>query len=125
MRTNRFVAARARQDMLHEPDRIGGTQATDIDRRFSEAVVEETVGEAQRVLDRPLDEASLFNEIGFEPCQQVGARDLRLGWRRGLYHADVDQMLGKPMCEFVRADTLVIPPRQRPSQPIGHVKREF
>jgi hypothetical protein len=111
MRTNRFVAARACQDMLHEPNRIGGTQATDINHRFSEAIIEETVREAQRVIDRPLAEASLFDEIGFEPCQQVGARDLRLGWRRGLYHADVDQMLGKPKCELVRADILAILPR--------------
>ncbi len=124
MGRNRLVAACACQHVFDEPDCIGGTQASRIDHLLAEAIVEEPVGEAQRVVNRPLAEASLLDEIGLEVRQQCCARDLRFGQRRRPRHADIDQMLGEPPREIVRLDGLPVLSRHHPAQPFGLVERQ-
>ncbi|MGB5084461.1 MAG: hypothetical protein WBO09_07585 [Methylocystis silviterrae] len=106
MRRGCLIAIRrlAGHKMLHEADSIGGAKARQIDHRGSKAMVEESIGEAQRVIDRARAQATLLEQVGLKVGHQYRTRDLRFGQRHGRRHADVDQVLGEPPSEMVEAD---------------------
>ena len=63
--------------MLDEADDVGGAKVGQIDRTVTEAMIEESVGEPQRVIDRSRAQAPLLDEIIFEVGEQHRSRDVR------------------------------------------------
>jgi len=122
MRRYRFVATRACQHMLDEADHIGRPQPTRINRRITKAMIEEPVGEPQRVIDRPRAKAAMLDQIGLEVRQQLRARLLRLSQRHRLRHADIEQMLREPAGQPIRPHRAHHHARHLASQMLGHVE---
>src|SRR5690606_38581823 len=74
MRCDRLVAASRRQNMLDEADHVCGSKATKKERAVAEAMIEEAVGEAQRVIDRSRTQTPLLDEIILIVSQQRHSR---------------------------------------------------
>ncbi len=126
MRGRRLVAewALARKKMLHERHDIPGVRRRQVEHAVAEAMVEESISEAQNVIDRARAEATLPDEIGFEAGRQFGSFGLCRRKRRLCHYADFDEMLNEPLGKTVNLDLTFRCGRQAPSQLNSEVRRQ-